>query len=221
MPTTRIIDGNVISDADPLQTQDAGAAGAFASIGATTDAPFVGPEDATPRTGIGLWKGIKNVLGIISGSAVTTDTDGTIQQYLRGLVKLVAAKITVGIDQVTANANKIQTVPYDLLAADYHAPAVHTAAVVTMAATPGLKHRFDAITGGYSGGLPAVGCRLNVTVDSAEVRGYPIVDEGPFEFTFPGGAKQTVANKAVVITLSDGGVGITGGLNVEGHKLEA
>lgn len=42
-----------------------------------------------------------NALGATTGAAVVTDADGTIQQYLRGLVKLLVAKVTVGIDQTT------------------------------------------------------------------------------------------------------------------------
>jgi hypothetical protein len=73
-----------------------------AAIGSTADAAASStvPEDATPRTGISLWKGIKNVLllvrtilGATNGVAVVTDADGTLQQYLRGLVSLVAARL--------------------------------------------------------------------------------------------------------------------------------
>jgi len=70
--------------------------GADAAEGTTTDTPFVGAEDGTARTGISLWKGIKNALGIISGAAVVTDANGTIQQYLRGLVKLWIAGLAAG-----------------------------------------------------------------------------------------------------------------------------
>lgn len=41
------------------------------------------------------------VEGITTGAAIVTDANGTIQQYLRGLVKLVVAKLTVIIDQTT------------------------------------------------------------------------------------------------------------------------
>jgi hypothetical protein len=37
------------------------------------------------------------ILGLTTGAAVVTDANGTIQQYLRGLVKLVAAKIGIVI----------------------------------------------------------------------------------------------------------------------------
>lgn len=41
------------------------------------------------------------VLGATTGAAIVTDANGTIQQYLRGLVKLLAAKITVILDAGT------------------------------------------------------------------------------------------------------------------------
>ena len=41
--------------------------------------------------------GLQGILGQTNGAAVVTDADGTIQQYLRGLVKLIAAKINVKI----------------------------------------------------------------------------------------------------------------------------
>ncbi len=53
------------------------------------------------------------VEGNTIGAAVTTDANGTIQQYLRGLVKLVAAIISVKIDQTTpGSTNAVQTKQY-------------------------------------------------------------------------------------------------------------
>lgn len=48
-------------------------------------------------------------LGTTAGAAVITDATGTIQQYLRGLVKLIAAFITVRIDQTNpGSTNAVQ-----------------------------------------------------------------------------------------------------------------
>lgn len=41
------------------------------------------------------------VLGVPTGAAITTDADGTVQRYLRGLIKLL---ITAGAAQINANA---------------------------------------------------------------------------------------------------------------------
>ncbi len=84
--------------------------GGIPALGTTTDTPFVGTEDGTARGAISLLKGIKNtlyvsllaILGATNGAAVVTDADGTIQQYLRGLVKLLVDKITVNTDPKAA-----------------------------------------------------------------------------------------------------------------------
>ena len=50
--------------------------------------------------------------GVPTGAAVTTDVDGTLQQYLRGIVKLIAAIISVKIDQTTpGTTNKVVADP--------------------------------------------------------------------------------------------------------------
>ena len=129
--------------------------GASVALGAVADAASATStvEDTTARTGIGLWKGIKNLLKLIndklvsgtdigdvtinnaagaaavnvqdggnaltvdgtvaatsallggatSDAAVSTDATGSIHQYLRGLVKLIVAKINIAtVDTVTA-----------------------------------------------------------------------------------------------------------------------
>lgn len=94
--------------------------GGIPAIGTTTDAPFVGTEDGTARTVVSILKGIKNsiyvsllaILGATTGAAVVTDDNGTIQQYLRGLVKLIVAKITVSINQTTlGSTNAVYSAP--------------------------------------------------------------------------------------------------------------
>jgi len=73
----------------------------------------------TDKVTVATATGAGATIGVITGAAVITDADGTIQQYLRGLVKLIVAKITVtlgagtalvgkfGIDQATLNANEV------------------------------------------------------------------------------------------------------------------
>lgn len=60
--------------------------------------------------------------GVTTGAAVVTDANGTIQQYLRGLVKLLVAKITVGIDQTTPGANGV-AIAGDMGAGEYETVA--------------------------------------------------------------------------------------------------
>lgn len=47
------------------------------------------------------------VLGTTAGAAVVTDAAGTVQQYLRGLVKLIAAGINVVITNANANGRAL------------------------------------------------------------------------------------------------------------------
>lgn len=92
--------------------------GADVAQGSTTDTPAIATEDNTARTVVSLLKGVKNTLyvnllgalGATNGAAVVTDADGTIQQYLRGLVKLLVAKITVGLDSGTNVIGKARLV---------------------------------------------------------------------------------------------------------------
>src|SRR5665213_1756869 len=44
------------------------------------------------------------ILGLTTDAAVTTDATGTLQQYLRGLVKLIAAGINVVVTSATGVA---------------------------------------------------------------------------------------------------------------------
>lgn len=47
------------------------------------------------------------VAGTTAGAAVITDVNGTLQQYLRGLVKLLAAGISVAITNANANGRAV------------------------------------------------------------------------------------------------------------------
>lgn len=64
------------------------------SISATIDESTLATS-AKQDTQITAEQAIQATAGATNGAAVITDANGTIQQYLRGLVKLVVAKITV------------------------------------------------------------------------------------------------------------------------------
>lgn len=65
--------------------------------------------EAKQDTQITAEQAIQATAGATSGAAVVTDANGTIQQYLRGLVKLVIGFITVKIDQTTpGTTNAVQ-----------------------------------------------------------------------------------------------------------------
>lgn len=99
------------------------------AIGAKTDAAASSTvaETGTARSGISLWKGIKNILILVStvlgatdGAAIVTDSDGTIQRYLRGLVKLISGILSVKgtetvIDVTLTLDNAVQYADGDVL----------------------------------------------------------------------------------------------------------
>jgi hypothetical protein len=83
-------------------------------VTATASALPTGAATAAKQdTGNTSLAAVSTTLGATDGAAVVTDANGTIQQYLRGLVKLIVAKISVLADPVTATPT-----PYNLTLTD-------------------------------------------------------------------------------------------------------
>lgn len=116
-------------------------------------------------------------------------------------------------------AQPIAESPVAAAAADVHAPAANTAAVVTYAATPDLKHVVTGIVWSYAGGIPTGG-NLQITDDGAVVFSMDIDESGPGVVVFPKPKKAAAVNKAMVVTLSAGGAGVTGKVSVLNHWVE-
>lgn len=102
-------------------------------------------------------------------------------------------------------------------AAYVHAPAVNTAAVVTLGAAVGVRHSIDGVAFSYTGGLPVAGL-LTITDNAVVVLTLDIPDEGPRSLIFPSRLRSAAANTAMVCTLSAGGAAITGKMNVLGYR---
>jgi len=84
------------------------ASGGIASGAVATGALAAGSIAAGAKVAAAEIDGHSQTLGITTGAAVVTDAAGTVQQYLRGLVKLLVDKITVAIDQTTpGTTNKV------------------------------------------------------------------------------------------------------------------
>ena len=202
--------------------------------GSTTDAPASvdDAETGTAHTGIALWKGIKNILilvktilGATDGTAVITDANGTIQQYLRGLVKLIAAKIAVQLDLGGTAISQTNPLPVSqtrvvCAIADVHAPAANTAAIVTYAADATKKHVITGVAWSYAGGTPVGGNLKIEDVVGTVIFTVDIDKSGPGGFEFPRPKIGAAANTAMVVTLAAGGAGVTGKVSVENHWLE-
>lgn len=103
-------------------------------------------------------------------------------------------------------------------AADVHAPASNTAAVVTYAAAGvGVAHVLSGIAWSYSG-TPTAG-NLKVEDGAATVLSLDITSAGPGFIPFDP-PKKGAANSALVITLAAGGSGVSGKVSVLSHWTE-
>lgn len=195
----------------------------------------VGIDQTTPGTtdsvSVATAQGAGAAIGAISGAAVVTDANGTIQQYLRGIVKLLVDKVTVkldtgtnvvgrvGIDQSTNGTTNAARAPSVACAtADVNAPAANTAAVVTYAASEGAKHVISGLAWSYD--ADPTGGNIKVADDGNTVFTIDIATKGAGFFTFPHPKVQATANKNLVITLAAGGDGITGKVSILNHWTE-
>lgn len=100
----------------------------------------------------------------------------------------------------------------DCKAANLHAPAANTAAIITLAAVADKRHHIAQIIYSYSG-APAGG-RLSITDGGVTVFDQDITSGGslgPLQFSNP---LRFAVNSAVVITLAAGGGTVVGKLNV-------
>jgi hypothetical protein len=143
----------------------------------------------------------------------------------------------VGIDQVTANANEVvvksalpagnnnigdvDEAAVACAAADVHAPAANTAAVVTYAGVAALRHVITGLVWSYAGGIP-VGGNLKVDdVAGTTVFTMDIDESGPGIIVFPKPKRSAAVNTAIIITLTAGGAGVTGKVSILNHWMEA
>ena len=106
-------------------------------------------------------------------------------------------------------------------AADIHAPAVNTAAVVTYAAVAGKKHVISGIAWSYAGADP-VGGNLKVEdVSGTTVFTMDITSEGAGFMVFPQPKASAAVNTAMIITLAAGGASVSGKVSIVNHFVEA
>lgn len=106
-------------------------------------------------------------------------------------------------------------IPQLLLAANGDAPAANTAAVVTLAATPGYAHVISQIIWSYSD--TPTGGKLTITVGSTDLPDIHIISGGPGFFTFWPPVKGH-QNEAIVVTLAAAGAAVSGTLNINAWK---
>ena len=126
---------------------------------------------------------------------------------------------------LAANAGTIigdvDEAPVAAASADVHEPNANTAAVVTYAASTGVKHVITGIAWSYAGGIPASGSLKVEDVSGTTVFVMGITEEGAGIITFPKPKKAAAANTAMIVTLAAGGSGVTGKLSCLNHWTES
>ncbi len=94
-----------------------------------------------------------------------------------------------------------------------HAPAVNTAAVIALAAAPGVRHVLDCVFGGYDATPTDGSLTIAATVQGAAVsQVVPIAAAGPVVLNFDP-PLQGDDNTAMTLTLAAGGADVTGKIN--------
>lgn len=111
-----------------------------------------------------------------------------------------------------------QSEPVSGYMGDVSAPAANTAATVTYAAIAGQRHVVTGFALSYYGGIPTGG-NVMVTSDGVIIFNMDVAEEGAGEIIFPS-PKSGGVGAALVITLTAGGAGITGKLNILNHWTE-
>ena len=99
-------------------------------------------------------------------------------------------------------------------AAHVHAPAVNTAAVITLAAVAAQRHYLPWVAWSYNA-VPTAG-RLSITDAGATVLDVDITADGPG--FLPLGIHSAAVNTIMVITLAAGGALVTGRVNTPGAR---
>lgn len=173
-------------------------------------------------------------IGHKEDAAVTDHTaDATVIAALKGLLSRMAAQLGAALGQATMAASMpvviasdqsdvpVAEAPVACAAADVHAPAANTAAVVTYAGSAGVKHVITGIAWSYYGGIPTNGNLIIEDVSGTTVFNVDIHEEGPGAYYFHKPKKGAAVNTAMIITLAAGGAGITGKVSILSHWTES
>jgi hypothetical protein len=104
------------------------------------------------------------------------------------------------------------------LAADVHAPAAATAAVVTYAAVAAKKHYIYSITWSYSA-APTGGNLKIEDVSGTTVFTTDITAAGPGQLTFARPIVSSAVNTAMIVTLASGGGAVVGKVSVQHEAM--
>lgn len=140
---------------------------------------------------------------------------------VEGVAGGVSLPVTAAQGAAGAAAWPVAESPVAAAAADVHAPAANTAAVVTYAAAAALKHVITGIAWSYVGGIPTGGNLKVEDVAGTTVFTLDIDESGAGVIVFPKPKKAAAVNTAMIITLAAGGAGVTGKVAILNHFTEA
>jgi len=180
------------------------------------------PRDPTAQTIQGADNGTGNPLLVTTAAGTQSEVD--IREVL-GVAAVTAAAgvLRVGIadstnEPIAANttgdaANAVQ-IDQEANLSTRSNPEANTAAVVTLTAVAGQRHRISTITLNFFGANVAVTFnitdggtdRFNITIPAAQ--------NAVVHLEFPNGGLRGSVNSEIVVTLPAGGAGVSGNLNV-------
>lgn len=123
----------------------------------------------------------------------------------------VAEWDNMGHNDIFVNGN-----PTIATTGDISAPAADTSAVVTYAATPERLHRIGGIVTSFS--AQPTGAQLTIQSNATVIARHFVTTSNPTEILFNEGMANTIG-ESMTITLTTGGVGITGRLQVINHQV--
>ncbi len=126
--------------------------------------------------------------------------------------------LIVNGDTLATNSIAMSLPAVPAVAADVHAPAAATAAVVTYAATVGKKHYIHSITWSYSA-APTGGNLKIEDVSGTTVFTTDITASGPGQLTFHRPIVSSAANTAMIVTLASGAGAVVGKLSCQ-HEVK-
>jgi hypothetical protein len=150
------------------------------------------------------------------GSAISFEPNTSVNP-VRGKTKDWSSYITVLSKKWKYPLYYTEGYPILGTTSDY-ATATAASAVVTYAADQYSFHSIEGVAWSYSG-TPGAGARIQIEDGSGTVIfSEDITSSGPGFFSFEEGLRGSV-NTAMIVTLTSGGVGVTGKVNVVGHKV--
>lgn len=157
---------------------------------------------------------------VAAAGFIYADTSGYVRDGQDGSTGRVGRqKTTYDSSSIHTPHVNIDSVPF--AAANFHAPAANTAAVVTKAAVAGKKHVITGLIVSYTGsGTLAGGNVIIEDVSGTTVFSLNFEAKGTFVIPFPTPMRTAAVNTAMIVTLAAGSANVSGVVNLMGYHTE-